>query len=150
LKEKANTAYKKGEIQKAIPLYTDAITHAGAILRFLLNNLAHCCLKTHALHEAVAVATASLRIAADDKVLFRLTAALTLLGEHELANIVLEQREGKCRVLVFKRRKCLSVHASFWNSYLLARCQHRCDSMVWYASQGTSSLSAPPSLPFQH
>jgi tetratricopeptide (TPR) repeat protein len=85
LKLAGNHAFKKKDYVNAIVLYSKSLRAAGGTNRALLSNWSHCALEIGSLMDALASATASLRIAADEKAIFRLAHALALLGEYDLA-----------------------------------------------------------------
>jgi len=91
LKDQGNRAYREGRYDDAEVLYTLALSAspaAGAVA-VLLSNLAQCTTNTGALHDAVAVSAASMRLRPTGKAVHRLAKAIALLGECELAETLL-------------------------------------------------------------
>jgi tetratricopeptide (TPR) repeat protein len=85
LKLAGNHAFKKKDYVNAIVLYSKSLRAAGGTNRALLSNWSHCALEIGCIMDALASASASLRIAADEKAIFRFAHALALLGEYDLA-----------------------------------------------------------------
>mmetsp|Transcript_16946 Transcript_16946/g.59232 ORF Transcript_16946/g.59232 Transcript_16946/m.59232 type:complete len:854 (+) Transcript_16946:85-2646(+) len=91
LKECGNQAYRGGRWTEAADLYSAAIAACplAAEAALVLSNVALCSLQTGALHDVVAAASASLRLRITPKPLHHCAKALALLGEHALAEEIL-------------------------------------------------------------
>ena len=57
----------------------------GSTVQEILNNIALCSLKIGCHHDCIAMSMASLRVAPNEKAVYRIAKALALLGEHKLA-----------------------------------------------------------------
>jgi len=90
LKSKGNNAFKSKDYSTAIEMYSVALSLAGKTCRALLSNWAQCCLSIGALNDSLAGSAASLRIAFDEKALYRLCRSLMMLAEPSISLAILE------------------------------------------------------------
>lgn len=89
LKQEGNQAFQARQLPHAIELWSRALSMCGETTRACLSNWALCALQLLNFGDAIAATVASLRIGTNDKSLFRLSKALSHLGEYELAQSVL-------------------------------------------------------------
>jgi len=87
LQAAADDAYRGGDFEVARKLYTQALACCAAAteVSLLLNNKAQCRLVSKGQHDAVALATASLRLQESEKARYSVAVALMELGEFDLA-----------------------------------------------------------------
>ncbi|KAL7545654.1 hypothetical protein ACHAWF_009005 [Thalassiosira exigua] len=89
LKLRGNTAFKCGDFERAIEIYTSALLFSKEDVRAVLSNWSQSSIMNELYHEAVAASAASLRIRADDKAVYRLCTALAQLNETKLSMDIL-------------------------------------------------------------
>lgn len=87
-KKQANESFQKKDYEQAIQLYSQGLQACGCTVRALLSNWSLCALETMALGDAIAASIASLRIALDEKAIYRLCKALSFLGEYDAVHRV--------------------------------------------------------------
>lgn len=91
IKAEGNKFFQKDSYEDAIESYTKALAACGEIIRAMLSNWAFCALQMHIFGDVIASAAASLRIGNDEKAIYRLAKALSLVGEYSLSIRVLSQ-----------------------------------------------------------
>lgn len=84
LKDEGNKAFQSKNYASALSFYTASLEICGEESRALLSNWSLCCLHTNSYLDAIATASASVRIRLDGKALVRLCRALLTVGQPEL------------------------------------------------------------------
>eukprot|EP00956_Cyclotella_meneghiniana_P042069 scaffold248346_cov46-Cyclotella_meneghiniana.AAC.1 len=84
LKDEGNKAFQSKKYADALSFYTASLEVCGEGSRALLSNWSLCCLHTNSYLDAIATASASIRIQPEGKALVRLCRALLTIGEPEL------------------------------------------------------------------
>lgn len=93
LKKNGNNAFNIGDFKKAVKCYTKALIIGGEQCRALLSNWSLCALSIRGLNDCLASASASLRIAFNEKPFYQMGKALIILGEASLLSRIV--REGR-------------------------------------------------------
>lgn len=111
LKNEGNSAFKSGDFNKAVQLYSIALEIFGKTCRLLLSNWSLCCLNIGGVNDSLAGSAASLRIAFDEKALYRLCKSLTMLAEPSLSLALIENDHHKKSSKLIELRDTANVLA---------------------------------------